>query len=150
MSKIQEKIVSLPDQIKWVETTKKLIKQHGEADVILQDDVVNILQGIEENLKTTLMWINLPDYHRAAMHVLDKAFEVKKYADHAGITYPKPADLLLHLMSVIRPDDMHQYVGGNPYGADQDEAGKRIIAVAAHALMGVGMFIVPGKEVHND
>ena len=142
MSRIKEKILTLDEQIRFVQDGRKLLE--NDADVTLQfaADSASMMRSIEENLLTIKMWINLPHYHQAAMHVLDEAFAMDAQLERQGRHYDRPFDMLVHILSRLRNLD-------NASTESADEA--LLMEVAAMAMVGIGKFIVPKRqEVCND
>jgi Mg2+ and Co2+ transporter CorA len=132
---IKEKIVSLDEQIKFIHETRKHLENHPDSEIQLSEETISILRGIEENLCTTRMWINLPDYHQAAMHILDKAFELEK-----GARFSRDKKWLL--------EDYFELIKDIVRFNENDESS--IEALAAIALIAMGKFVVPNRQTKLD
>jgi hypothetical protein len=137
MGRVKDKFVTLDEQIEFMKNLIKAVTEDDKSPFYWQftDEKVDVMHGIHANLQTVQAWVNLPDYHQAALQSLDEAHTLlKQYANDDWLNSPKGILEAMHRVLVCE--------GGSMPAQYQDLIAK----IAAIALIGVGKFVVPGSH----
>jgi len=91
------KLFTVDEQINFIRDARKILEDVPDAEIFFRENSADILRKIEENLLTIKMWMSLPDLHQAALHILDKAFNLQEEQKLLS----EDSDSLYHFASAI-------------------------------------------------
>jgi hypothetical protein len=132
---------SLTEQAKFLEGAIKTLLNQKNAAIEYDAKDVDMLKAIAENINTVRSWILLPDYHQAAMRILDEAYRAEVLIKSEGLQFPAAFDVLVYLLSRLRKLNN---------GTSRSENEEMLLITSSIALIGVAKFIIPRtKEVTN-
>jgi hypothetical protein len=139
MGKIKNKIATLDEQIDFMRKLIHAVMDEKDSPFYgwFTDEKVDVMEGIVANLQTTQAWVNLPDFHQAAMHVLDAAFELN--ASDKRIQSLKLAQFFSAIKTMCEAISEQSH--------DQEAEMEKI---AALALIAVAKFSVPHRPSTMD
>lgn len=151
MGNVKSHIERLDEQVAFVEKTMAVINIH-DHQAVMNFEHLDLFREILANLKMIQCWTMLPDYHQAAMHVLDEAHIQEKRIASADITLP-----VVHFANgkgKLSLDDFSLAIRHEiqlAINAPDSEKQIRMMNVAALSLLSVGKYIVPQhrKEARN-
>jgi hypothetical protein len=134
----KEKFTTLQEQIHFMRRLIKAVMEDKGSQFYgaFTDEKVDVMHSIMANLQMVESWILLPDFHAAAMHVLDEAADARVTLEQNGLQFNSAFDILVHILAVVRKLDNTKTDKENLQTLDW---------VAAMALIGVGRFIVPAQ-----
>jgi hypothetical protein len=138
MGRVKDKIVTLQEQIDFITKLIRAVMDDKTSRFYgaFTDENVDTMHGILANLQTTQAWVNLPEFHQAAMHILDKAFLVK---DSHGVPDTNVNQSIRGLRSYINAVDT----------SHENDCSDDLELIAALALISVARCIVPNRQTPN-
>lgn len=140
MGKIKNNLENLSEQIKFIEHAAEIMR-NGDAQIVMSQEHCPMLLQILDNLKMIQSWVMLPDYHQAALNILDGAYDLAKSNSEQKLQFNNSFDVLVCILGLLRK------VNTNHSDAENRE---NLLWVAHMAMIGVARFIVPAKPGKED
>lgn len=135
MGKVKNHLENIAEQVKFVEHAAEIMR-NGDAQIVMTQEHCEMLQQICTNLKMIQSWLMLPDYHQAALNILDGSYQLQKKNNDDKLQFNSAFDVLVCILGLVRKIN----TGQTPQ-QDKDN----LLWVAQMAMIGVARFVVPDK-----
>lgn len=135
MGKVKQNIETLAEQMNFLEKTIELISQRDPSKTLsiqVDDAHLPTLENILANLRMVHTWVMLPDFHQAALQVLDEAHKLQSELQKGGDGNMALGQYYDRLYILIKR-----------YQAMESED---IMGIASLALIAVAKFVVPRSQ----
>lgn len=141
MANVKANLETLAEQMNFLEKTIELINSHDHSKKLglaFDEGHLPLLENILANLRMVHSWVMLPDFHQAALQILDKAHEVNGRLQKGG---DGSMPLTQYMEEIALTARRYSDTEGH------NIQGEVMMKIASIALIAVAKFVVPTKPV---
>lgn len=146
MGKVKANLETLAEQMNFLEKTIELINSHDHSKklgISFDEGHLPLLENILANLRMVHSWVMLPEFHQAALQVLDAAHAANGRLQKGGDGSMPLVQYMEEIALIAR-----RYSDTDSHNLQREV----MMKIAALAMIAVAKFVLPtnqGKEVSN-